>query len=280
VSIRPGVIRGAPVGAAVLAGISAAIAAIPEPPVLLAVVLGLGAYRLLRRGVLVRRLNVQETLGAVDLIVTDKTGTLTENRLTLESVIVPGGTVDDPSRRRTLIHDALRAEEDAWDSTAGIRTGSFTRALLAAVGPADRPVLHSADLLSARPPSDGQPYSVTRARRDGLVEELALGAPEAVLDLCLDADSAERWEATVEDMASAGRRLLLLAGRSPAGDWRPRAVLSFTDTLRAGIPEALRSATEAGIQTVVVRRSPDHRGHDRSGRGTRAEADPDGPGAR
>ena len=67
-----GFVRGHPIGENVLAGISAAIAAIPEePPVLLAVILGLGAYRLLRRGVLVRRLNAEETLGAVDLIVTD-----------------------------------------------------------------------------------------------------------------------------------------------------------------------------------------------------------------
>ena len=73
-----GFVRGRTLGENLLAGISAAIAAIPEePPVLLAVILGLGAYRLLRRGVLVRRLNAEETLGAVDLIVTDKTGTLT-----------------------------------------------------------------------------------------------------------------------------------------------------------------------------------------------------------
>ena len=66
---------GNPLGENLLAGISAAIAAIPEePPILLAVILGLGAYRLLRRGVLVRRLNAEETLGAVDLVVTDKTG--------------------------------------------------------------------------------------------------------------------------------------------------------------------------------------------------------------
>ena len=70
-----GFLRGHPAGENILAGISAAIAAIPEePPILLAVVLGLGAYRLLKRGVLVRRLNAEETLGAIDLIVTDKTG--------------------------------------------------------------------------------------------------------------------------------------------------------------------------------------------------------------
>ena len=253
VTMGLGLLRGASLGAAVLAGISAAIAAIPEePPVLLAVVLGLGAYRLLRRGVLVRRLNAQETLGAIDLIVTDKTGTLTENRLTLEAVETLAGPVDEPTRRLALVHDALRAEEDAWGSAAGGRIGSFTRALLLAAGPAGALPLDPADLLVARPPIDGQPYSVTRAQRDDVVEELALGAPEAVLALGHDADTLQRWQATIGAAAGAGRRLLLLAGRSEHEDWRPRAILSFTDTLRAGIPEALRSATAAGIQTVVV----------------------------
>src|SRR5665811_1744748 len=110
-----GVVRGAGPGETLIAGISAAIAAIPEePPVLLAVVLGLGAYRLLKRGVLVRRLNAEETLGAVDLIVTDKTGTITQNRLGVSSVRTPGGPVDDPEARRLVIAEAIRAEADSW----------------------------------------------------------------------------------------------------------------------------------------------------------------------
>ena len=252
VTMGLGLLRGASLGEAVLAGIAAAIAAIPEePPVLLAVILGLGAYRLLRRGVLVRRLNAQETLGAVDLIVTDKTGTLTENRLTLETIVTAAGRVDDPVLRQALVHEALRAEDDAWGSAEGVPTGSFTRALLAAAGPGDAPSLDSADLLEARAPSDGRPYATTRARRDGLVEELALGAPEAVLGLC-PGHGPDGWEAAVEATANAGRRLLLLANRAPGEAWRPRAILAFTDTLRVGIPEALRQATEAGIQTIVV----------------------------
>ncbi len=250
-----------------LAGISAAIAAIPEePPVLLAVVLGLGAYRLLRRGVLVRRLNAQETLGSVDLIVTDKTGTLTENRLTLETIVTPTGSIDDPAMRRSLVLDALRAEEDAWGTAAGIRFGSFTRALLGAGGSADNPCLDSADLLEVRPPVDGQPYSMTRAMRDGLVEELALGAPEAVLDLCGNLESRNRWEATIEATANAGRRLLLLASRVGDATWRPRAIFAFTDTLRVGDPRSPQERDGSGHSDRRRHRGPSDDGsHDRSG---------------
>ena len=246
-----GLARGGTLGEAVLAGISAAIAAIPEePPVLLAVVLGLGAYRLLKRGVLVRRLNAQETLGAIDLIITDKTGTLTENRLALGAVLVPGGAVEDEAARRALLVDALRAEGDAWTVDPGAGRGSFTRAIAAALG-GDQPRLDPADYIATRPPRDGQPYSSTVARRDGAVEELALGAPEAVLALGGD-EAIAAWRRLAEAPAEAGQRLLLLAGRRDGSPWAPRAVLAFSDSLRPGVAEALRVAAEAGIQTVVV----------------------------
>ena len=247
-----GFIRGNTLGENVLAGISAAIAAIPEePPILLAVILGLGAYRLLRRGVLVRRLSAEETLGAVDLIITDKTGTLTANRLAVRDVLTPSGPVSDPVARGALLETAICAEEDAWHVEAGARPGSFTQALLAAAGDGAR--LDRTTLLRAEGPSDGRPWSTTWCRRDGLEEGLAIGAPEAILALP-QGDGAEfaAWHALVEREAGGGGRLLLLARATDATSWRPLAVIAFADPLRQEVPPAIRQARDAGIQTVVV----------------------------
>jgi Ca2+-transporting ATPase len=249
-----GFVRGNSLGENVLAGISSAIAAIPEePPVLLAVILGLGAYRLLRRGVLVRRLAAEETLGAVDLIITDKTGTLTANRLAVRDVLTPAGSVADPVARTTLLEQALRAEEDAWHVHRGARPGSFTQALLTELGrPVDagRP---EGDLVTADGPADGRPLSMTWTRRAGIDERLAIGAPEAVLGLPSSGDiDLASWHAVVEREATRGGRLLLLAAATHPDAWRPIAIVAFADPIRDGVADAVGVALGAGIQTVVV----------------------------
>ncbi|MFO1539020.1 MAG: cation-translocating P-type ATPase [Chloroflexota bacterium] len=252
-----GFLRGHPLGENVLAGISAAIAAIPEePPVLLAVILGLGAYRLLRRGVLVRRLNAEETLGAVDLIVTDKTGTLTQNRLVVASVRTPDGAVADPAARLRHLEDALRAEEDAWPAE-GIVAGSFTRALRAAIEEAGGVTeLDPAELIEGVEATGALPITRTRARRDGAEEELALGAPEIVLGWVAGngggGDGHDRWRTLIEDSAAAGERLVALARRADGGAWTVRALIGFADPIRPGIREAMTTARSAGIDVIVV----------------------------
>lgn len=253
-----GFIRGRTLGENLLAGISAAIAAIPEePPILLAVILGLGAYRLLRRGVLVRRLNAEETLGAVDLIVTDKTGTLTRNQLEVASIRDPDGPIESPERRRELLDMAIRAEDDAWHLDDGVLPGSFTQALGRAAGAlGGAPSLDRTDLIEAVPAGDGSPIARTRSRRDGRVLDLGLGAPEAVLALVATTEGAEArvgdWHDLVESRAAAGERLVLLAAREDDGPWAVRALIGFADPLRDGVADALGAARGAGIQTLVV----------------------------
>ncbi len=259
-----GFVRGNPLGENILAGISAAIAAIPEePPVLLAVILGLGAYRLLRRGVLVRRLNAEETLGAVDLIVTDKTGTITQNSLAVSSVRTTDGPVEDSLERRVLLEDALRAEEDAWPDHHGVAAGSFTRALREAVAAAGGQAhLDPSELISAKPPSDTLPVTRTRSRRGDQIEDLALGAPEVVLGYVtagnVDSNGRQQWRELIDASAAAGERIVALARRLPQGDWQMRALIGFADPIRPGIEEAMSTAKGAGIQVVMV--TGDHPG--------------------
>ena len=253
-----GFVRGHQVGENILAGISSAIAAIPEePPVLLAVILGLGAYRLLKRGVLVRRLNAEETLGAVDLIVTDKTGTITQNRLVVSSVRTPDGLVEDTADLRALLEEALRAEEDAWPGEE-IAPASFTRALRAAVAEmGGTTTLDPADLVEASPADEKVPITRTRARHDGRMESLALGAPEVVLAY-VDANhggnapTRRRWADLIDASAAAGERLVALARRMDDEPWRMRALVGFADPIRPGIADAMATAQRAGIQVVVV----------------------------
>ena len=247
-----GFLRGRGLGENILAGISAAIAAIPEePPLLLAVILGLGAYRLLRRRVLVRRLNAEETLGAVDLILTDKTGTLTQNQLRVASVRTPAGTPDAAGRLQ-LLELALRAEEDAWPRE-GVAPGSFSRALTIGVEEAGGSAeLDPDELISAIPASDQERYSRTEAHRDGVIEELALGAPEAIVDLAGETPELHEWRRLTVDVTDAGERVVALARRANGEPWHLLALIGFADPPREGIADALRVAGEAGIQTVVV----------------------------
>ena len=251
-----GFTRGQPLGANLLAGISAAIAAIPEePPILLAVILGMGAFRLLKRGVLVRRLNAEEVLGAVDLIVTDKTGTLTRNRLEVASVTTLDGSVDDPARRLELLTAALRAEEDAWARADGTPPGSFTRALERAVealgGDAS---CDPAELVDAEPVSDERRFSTTTSRRGGRLETLAIGAPEDIVELADETppEEADDWRERLELGAAAGERLVGVARRFEGGAWSVEALVGFADPPRDGVAEALAEAAAAGIQALVV----------------------------
>lgn len=249
-----GFVRGQPAGANLLAGISAAIAAIPEePPILLAVILGLGAYRLLKRGVLVRRLNAEETLGAVDLIVTDKTGTLTLNRLDVGAVTNLAGAIDGEPCLRVLA-EALRAEDDAWVRAEGTAPGSFTTALARAIEAAGGdPTLDPSDLLDAEPAEGAKPISRTRSRSPTGIEDLAIGAPEVVLALVAPSlDERAAWHGAIESRAATGERLVAVARRGDGDAWSMRALIGFADPLRDGIREAFETARGARISVVVV----------------------------
>jgi Ca2+-transporting ATPase len=235
-----GVLGGQPWREMVLTGLTLAFATIPEElPIIITMVLGLGAYRLSRRRALVKRLRAAETLGTVTVIATDKTGTLTENRMTV-SQLAAGQlqplTADPSAAQRHLLalaaacHDATVVRQDHTVQIAGDPTDV---ALLDAARrhdllPGDAGGLAGTPV--ARQPFDTgrKMMSVTYRREDGTLLLITKGAPEAVLARSTrrlaggrprpltDAGRAQ-LHTQIEQMAARGLRVIAVATRTLPG---------------------------------------------------------------
>lgn len=251
-------------GEALLAGIAAAMSLLPEEfPVVLGVFLALGAWRMSRHRVLARRAPVIEALGTVTVLCTDKTGTLTENRMSVERVMIDdveftlGQSMSEPVR--ALLETAAAA---CPDRPVDPMDTSFTR------------LVERAD--NMRPVTEfelsPEMLAVTRvwADGDGSLHVATKGAPEAVLDLCA-ADETQRSMvmARVDRLTEQGWRVLAVAGRYlPAGSALPDqhrevevellGLAALRDPLRPGVPEAVVACRRAGVRTVMI--TGDHPG--------------------
>ena len=226
--------------ASVLAGLTLAMAILPEEfPVVLTVFLALGAWRISRHGVLTRRMPAIETLGAATVLCVDKTGTLTENRMTV--VDTPPAVIDAA---------ALACEPDPVDA--------MDRAIVAASG---EEILRSRSRwrLERRYPLSDRFLAVCHAWRppQGEMRIAIKGAPEFVLALC---GGLERL-GEVERAAREGRRLLAVAEAAwagaplddPAGyPWRWVGFVALADPLRASVPAAVAQCRTAGIRIVMI----------------------------
>uniref|UniRef100_UPI002147BAD2 HAD-IC family P-type ATPase n=1 Tax=Tahibacter caeni TaxID=1453545 RepID=UPI002147BAD2 len=188
---------------AVLAGITLAIANIPEEfPVVLTIFLALGAWRLTRLQVLVRRPPVIETLGAVSVLCVDKTGTLTENRMSVQALVAggerwsPADSARAPPAFARLLHLAALAGEP-------VPTDPMEKAVAVAAGIS--PGLDEYTLVQryALTPALRAKTYVWRLPGAARLTVACKGAPETVAALCrLDADARERLHAQAAAMAA------------------------------------------------------------------------------
>jgi Ca2+-transporting ATPase len=248
-----------------LAGIAMAMSILPEEfPVILTVFLALGAWRISRSRVLTRRMPVIEALGAATVLCVDKTGTLTQNRMTLRALAGDAGSVD--------LHEGTSGIPDEWHILLQ------TAILASKPDPFDpmEKALHDAGdrWLGARPTwTLVKDYALTsklpamsHCWRQGpgrTVIVATKGAPEAVADLCrLSPEQRMRLDAQVKTLTSRGLRVLGVARTEGSEDVLPPeqvhlvsefiGLVAFEDPLRGHAPAAVAECRDAGIRVVMI----------------------------
>jgi Ca2+-transporting ATPase len=252
-----------------LAGIAMAMATLPEEfPVVLTVFLALGAWRISRSNVLTRRMPAVETLGAATVLCVDKTGTLTQNQMTLRQLAVSGSTLDLATLTGGLPDDLHDLLENAILASKRDPFDPMERALHVA---GDRLIkdtqhLHPGWSLLREYPLTPRVLAVSHAWHTGNGDEVvvaAKGAPEAIADLChLTAAQLGSLSQDVAALALKGLRVLGVARSVTRQGSLPDehhdltlelvGLIGLEDPLRPTVPAAVAECRAAGVRVVMI----------------------------
>jgi Ca2+-transporting ATPase len=248
---------------ALLAGIALGMAMLPEEfPLVLTVFMVMGAWRMSQARVLTRRAAAIEALGEATVLCTDKTGTLTENRMAVAALqaageppqSADGGAV--PQRLHRLVATAaLASAPDAYDPmdqalhtlsrTSGEDTAGWRLVRVYGVRPDRLAVLQ-----------------VWSSPSDTALHVAAKGAPEAIGQLCrLDQSARVRLAQDADGLAAEGMRVLAVADAIATGpppdnpadfELRLLGLVGLADPLRRSVPAAIAECRAAGIRVVMI----------------------------
>jgi Ca2+-transporting ATPase len=259
-------VRGAALEDAFLVGVSVAVAAVPEGlAATVTIALALGARDMAARGAIVRRLTAVETLGSASVVASDKTGTLTENRLRVAAAAPAQGR----SEQELLAAAVLASTAELLEDGEGARVAGdpVEGALLLAARDRGLP---RAGLLVGRTPVREVAFQPERKRMTILYEEdggrraFVKGAPEVVFERSIvDSDERDHLERLAEDWAGEGLRVLAVAERFVDGaddltddeleaDLVPLGLVAFHDPLRETAADAIREARAAGLRVQIL----------------------------
>lgn len=253
-----------------LAGITLAMAILPEEfPVVLTVFLALGAWRISQKNVLTRQVPAIETLGSATVLCVDKTGTLTENRMSVSSYFAKGQFCEQDAGGTNLVPEVchelaefaiLACKKDPFDpmekALLRLGDGDFGRT---------EHIHKGWDLITEYPLSpDLMAMSNVWRSPDGIDYIIAAkGAPEAIADLChFDAVQQQALAADIDRMAARGLRVLGVAKASftrpvlPDGQhdftFTFLGLAGFADPVRPRVADAVAECRSAGIRVIMI----------------------------
>jgi Ca2+-transporting ATPase len=277
-----GFLRGLQLEQMILTGLALAFAVIPEEmPIIITMVLGVGAYSLSRKNALVKRLRAAETLGSVTVIATDKTGTITENKMRIEHLYFDGKTIQADGfkeNEREALKTALLASDAVRDVTGDTAlTNPMAQAILEQTKQDEIDVqeLRKDWVLKDELSFDNKRKLASYLYQHGSsLVVLSSGAPENILTKSIkillkgkevkitDASRQEVADTMVE-MAQAGERLLAFGYRRlPATAKMEKidleqnlvfvGIVGFIDPPRKEVKDAIHMCREAGIKVIMI----------------------------
>lgn len=248
-----------------LNGLTLAMSILPEEiPVAFTTFMALGAWKLMRDGIIIKKSNIVETLGSATVICTDKTGTITENSMHLK-------TVYDFKSDKVLNDNQLKDEsvseliQYAMWSSEPVPFDPMEKSLHQVYGETIKEDLRSAFKMFHEYPLDGKPPMMTHLFENDKGQRIiaAKGAPEAIINVCqLSEEDQIKIRKKIDDFGKQGYRILGVAKSDFQGNDFPKkqqdiqfeflGMVVFYDPPKEGIDEVFRKFTEAGIKIKVI----------------------------
>jgi Ca2+-transporting ATPase len=253
-----------------LAGITLAMALLPEEfPVVLTIFLALGAWRISQKRVLTRRVPAVETLGAATVLCVDKTGTITQNRMSVSTIYSHGAfyQADDLTAKSFPEHfhevvefGILASQKDPFDPMEKAFKELGGRYL------ARTEHLHDDWTLVREYPLSNRLLALSHVWKSPRGDEYVIaakGSPEAIADLChCDATRTREISSAIEIMANEGLRILGVAkayftatdlpGEQHDFNFELVGLVGLADPVRTGVAEAVQECHTAGIRVVMI----------------------------
>ncbi len=254
----------------ILSGITLAMAMLPEEfPVVLTIFLALGAWRMSKKQVLTRKVAAVETLGAATVLCVDKTGTLTQNKMSIKKIFsknelyeIVDSSIDSlPETFHELIeYGILASKKDPFDPMERALHELGHKTLYSTEH------LHSNWNILEEYPLSGELLSLSHAYKHpetGAYYVSAKGAPEAIFDLChLNKPVRDDLAVKVNVIAAEGLRVLGVAkaifnkNKLPQNqhdfEFEFLGLIGLADPIRESVPGAIKECYQAGIRVVMI----------------------------